>query len=70
MLQAEVMRGVVHQSHQLFAFVDDGSTGTPGKYSGKKTCDLYILFFRKQMRNGNRIVFYKKRLIVGFYFVI
>lgn len=70
MMQAEVMRGIVHQRHQLFTLVDNGTADAPGKYGCKKSGDLYILLFGKQMRDQNRIVFYKKRLVVSFYFII
>ena len=47
MVQAEVVRCIVHQSHQLFAFIDDGAADAPGKYGCKKTGYLYILLFGK-----------------------
>lgn len=70
MMETKIMRAVIHQSHQFFAFVDDGSTTSPGKYGRKKTCDLPILSFGKKMGNGNGIIFYKKGLVVSFYFII
>ena len=58
------MWSIIHQLHQLFGFVDDGCPVAPGKNSSKKTGDFYILFFCKEMRNGNGVIFNKRRLIV------
>jgi hypothetical protein len=54
----------MHQLHQLFAFVDDGSTITPSKNGSKKTCNFYVLFFSEKMWNANRVVFDERRFIV------
>ena len=45
MMQAKIVRIIIHQLHQFCCFVDDGGPVAPGKYGRKKTSDLYILFF-------------------------
>ncbi len=51
----ELMRGVVHEVHQLPAFADDGGTVAPGKNGRQETGDLDILLFAEQVRDADRI---------------
>ena len=56
MLQAEIIRGVIHQVEQFPGFVDDGCPVAPGKDGGKETGDLDILFAGEAMGDGNGVV--------------
>ena len=63
-LRDEGKRRIVHQLHQLMAFVDDGGAIAPGKNGGKETRDLDILFSGEAMRYGNRIFFDESSLVI------
>ena len=55
---------MIHQLNKLFTFVNNSHSLPPGKYSRPQRCNLNVLFFFKQMGNGNRVVENKVRLIV------
>ena len=55
MVQAKIMRRMIHQLHQFRCFVDDGRAVAPGKDGGKKRGYFNVLFFAEAMRNRNRI---------------
>jgi len=54
-LRHELIWTVVHQHHQLPAFSDDCRPVTPSECRGKETGYLYVLLFRKQVWNCDRI---------------
>ena len=65
MLQAELMRRIVHQLHQFVCFVDDGGTVAPGKNGSEKSGDLYVLFFCEPPGYRDWIFLNEKRLIIA-----
>ena len=70
MMQDEFVRCVVHPLHQARAIVDDGCAITPGKRCSEEACYLYILWFGKAVRNGDRVCCDESRCIVKQHFFI
>src|SRR5688572_26247118 len=60
----KLIRGIVHHLHQLPAFVDNGSTITPGEGRGEKSCDLYILLCSVLMWYCDRIIIDESRPVI------
>ena len=54
-MQAEIIRRIVHALHQLLCFIDDDGPVAPCESSGKEARDLYILFFGEPVRDGDGI---------------
>jgi len=70
MLCYKLMRRIVHQLHQLFAFGNNGGAIAPCKYGRKKSGNFNVLLLGKSMRNAYRIGCNKSRLIVLLYFIV
>ena len=55
-VQYELVRGVIHEAHQLPGFSDDRRSVTPGENGGKESGDLDVLFFFVRMRYADRVI--------------
>ena len=64
MIDHKIVGSIIHQFNQFFAFIDDGFALSPSQNCRPKSHDFDVLFFRKKMRNTNRVVWNEVGLIV------
>src|SRR5258708_35164725 len=63
-VEDKIMWNIIHQSHQLIAFIDDGDTLSPCQHGGEQTRNFDVLFFTEPVWNRDRIIFDKPGMVV------